>query len=266
MNWKLTQLGDNITVAYAADELHNYLSRMDRTARISRIAARSYDEKNAQALYIGCDAAFAHLLPKVEDPRRDDAVYINVSGGAGIITGTNPRSVLIAVYRYLRALGCAFLRPGKDGDIIPACSPQTTPVYIAEAASYRHRAVCIEGAVSYEHVADMIDFLPKIAMNGYFVQFKKPYEFFERWYQHGTNPTMPAEPMTEAKWTACTICCGGKFTSVDSCTMQSDILGPVSRLAYKAPDGHRLQKRHRIPLHRAWPRSMASVNSGAVFR
>ncbi|MBP3918975.1 MAG: DUF4838 domain-containing protein [Clostridia bacterium] len=199
MNWKLTQLGDDITVAYAADELHNYLSRMDRTARISRIAARSYDEKNAQALYIGCDAAFTHLLPKVEDPRRDDAVYINVSGGAGIITGTNPRSVLIAVYRYLRALGCAFLRPGKDGDIIPACSPQTTPVYIAEAASYRHRAVCIEGAVSYEHVADMIDFLPKIAMNGYFVQFKKPYEFFERWYQHGTNPTMPAEPMTEAE-------------------------------------------------------------------
>ena len=65
--------------------------------------------------------------------------------------------------------------------------PKTLPekdVFVNEKPSYRHRAVCIEGAVSYEHVADMIDFLPKIAMNGYFVQFKKPYVFFERWYDH----------------------------------------------------------------------------------
>jgi len=51
--------------------------------------------------------------------------------------------------------------------------------------------------VSYEHVADMIDFLPKIAMNGYFVQFKKPYVFFERWYRHACNPYMPAEALTD---------------------------------------------------------------------
>lgn len=197
MNWKLTQLGGDRTVAYAADELHKYLKRMDRDARISRISSDGYDENHKNALYIGCDGAFDALLPKVDDPRRDDAIYVNVSGGAGIITGTNPRSVLIAVYRYLRALGCAFLRPGRDGDIIPKCVPEATPVYIAEAASYRHRAVCIEGAVSYEHVADMIDFLPKISMNGYFVQFKKPYEFFTRWYSHASNPTMPAEPITE---------------------------------------------------------------------
>ncbi|MBQ7983084.1 MAG: DUF4838 domain-containing protein, partial [Clostridia bacterium] len=156
-----------------------------------------YDEANINALYIGCDPAFSALVPAVKDADRDDAIYVNVANGAGIITGTNPRSVLIAVYRYLKALGCAFLRPGKDGDIIPKCIPEATPVYLAEAASYRHRAVCIEGAVSYEHVADMIDFVPKIAMNGYFVQFKKPYEFFTRWYSHETNPYMPAEPLTE---------------------------------------------------------------------
>lgn len=199
MNWKLIQLGGDRTVTFASDELQKYLKRMDRGSRVSRITADSYDEKNENALYIGCDPAFSALLPQVEDARRDDAVYINVSGGAGILTGTNPRSVLIAVYRYLRALGCAFLRPGRDGDIVPNCVPEAVPVYITEAASYRHRAVCIEGAVSYEHAADMIDFLPKIAMNGYFVQFRKPYEFFERWYRHDTNPYMPAEPMTDAE-------------------------------------------------------------------
>ncbi|MGM9625442.1 MAG: DUF4838 domain-containing protein, partial [Eubacteriales bacterium] len=199
MNWKLTQLGNDKVIAFAADELHKYLKRMDRNARISRIVADRYDDKNEHALYIGCDDAFSALLPKVADPARDDAVYVNVANGAGIITGTNPRSVLIAVYRYLRALGCAFLRPGKDGDIIPKCIPEATPVYLSEAASYRHRAVCIEGSVSYEHVADMIDYLPKISMNGYFVQFQKPYEFFNRWYPHADNPYMPAEPMTTAE-------------------------------------------------------------------
>ena len=197
MNWKLTQLGTNPTIAFAADELNKYLKRMDRGARVTRIVTDCYDDANENALYIGIDPAFVALIPKVDDTARDDAIYINVANGAGIITGTNPRSVLIAVYRYLKALGCAFLRPGKDGDIIPKCLPESKPVYIAETASYRHRAVCIEGAVSYEHVADMIDFLPKIAMNGYFVQFKKPYEFFTRWYAHATNPYMPAEPITE---------------------------------------------------------------------
>ena len=199
MNWKLTQLGDHSAVAFAVRELYSYLRRMDRGARVSCMITDRYHEENRNALYIGTDPAFAALLPAVADPARDDAIYINVSGGAGIITGTNPRSVLIAVYRYLKELGCAFLRPGKDGDIVPKCAPEVVPVYVAEAASYRHRTVCIEGAVSYEHVADMIDFLPKIAMTGYFVQFKKPYVFFGRWYNHACNPYMPAEAMTEAE-------------------------------------------------------------------
>ena len=197
MNWKITQIGSNQTVAFAAEELQHYLRKMDRAARVTRILIDSYHDADEHALYIGCDSAFTSVLPAVEDPERDDAIYINVSDGAGIITGTNPRSVLIAVYRYLRELGCAFLRPGKDGDLVPKCIPETTPVYIVESASYRHRAVCIEGAVSAEHVTDMIDWLPKISMNGYFVQFAKPYTFFKRWYQHLCNPEMPEEPITE---------------------------------------------------------------------
>jgi len=197
MNWKLTQIGTNPTIAFAADELQYYLRKMNRASRVTRILTDGYHDVNEHSLYLGCDPAFAALLPKVEDPYYDDAIYINVSNGAGIITGTNPRSVLIAVYRYLRTLGCAFLRPGKDGDLVPRCIPEATPVYLSEAASYRHRAVCIEGSVAYEHVADMIDWLPKTGMNGYFIQFAKPYQFFQRWYNHADNLTMPAEPITD---------------------------------------------------------------------
>lgn len=197
MNWKITQIGSNPTIAFAAEELQHYLRKMDRAARVTRILIDAYRDADEHALYVGCDSSFASVLPVVEDAEKDDAIYVNVSNGAGIITGVNPRSVLIAVYRYLRELGCAFLRPGKDGDLVPRRIPETTPVYVVEKASYRHRAVCLDGAVSAEHVTDMIDWLPKISMNGYFVQFAKPYTFFERWYQHLSNPNMPAEPITK---------------------------------------------------------------------
>jgi len=197
MNWKLTQIGTDPIISFAVDELQYYLRKMNRASRVTRILTDGYHDVNEHSLYIGRDSAFVPLLPSVEDPYRDDAIYINVSNGAGIITGTNDRAVLIAVYRYLRELGCAFLRPGKDGDVIPRCIPESQPVYLVETPSYRHRAVCIEGAVSYEHVADMIDWLPKVGMNGYYIQFAKPYQFFRRWYSHPGNPNMEDEPITD---------------------------------------------------------------------
>lgn len=196
MNWKIIQIGCDATVAFAASELQRYLKKMDQNTRIARIKKDSYDSANTTSLYVGCDPAFASLLPEVKDTSRDDAIYVSVEKAAGIITGTNPRSVLIAVYRYLRALGCAFLRPGKDGDVIPAVAPETIPVTLKEAASRRHRAICIEGAVSYEHVADMIDWIPKMSMNGYFIQFRNPTQFFDRWYKHEQNPYIPEAPMS----------------------------------------------------------------------
>ena len=74
MNWKLTQLGNDSATAFAAEELHRYLQRMDSRARICRIRADRYSEQSIGALYIGTDPAFAALLPKVDDPKRDDAV------------------------------------------------------------------------------------------------------------------------------------------------------------------------------------------------
>ena len=44
---------------------------------------------------------------------------IDVKNGAGVITGANNRAVLIAVYRFLRELGCRWLRPGAENEVIP---------------------------------------------------------------------------------------------------------------------------------------------------
>lgn len=191
MIWKINRLGDDRTIEFAVKELAEYLEKMDASAEIQIVQDAPYNTENS--IYVGCDACFDELLPEVEDRKLDDAIFVKVENATGIITGTNPRSVLIAVYRYLKELGCSFIRPGKDNEVIPKCNPAEIPVSVVEAASYRHREVCIEGAVSYEHVSDMIDWIPKVAMNGYYMQFVKPYGFFRVWYEHDANPYMPVE-------------------------------------------------------------------------
>ena len=195
MIWKINTLGTDRTTRLAANELAHYLVKMDASIEVCMVDEPV--QSNSNCISVGCSAFFEQLLPSVNDKTLDDAIYINVKNAAGIITGTNPRSVLIAVYRYLKELGCAFIRPGKDNEIIPAYNPADRPVLVSEAASYRYREVCIEGAVSYEHVSDMIDWIPKMAMNSYYTQFVKPYGFFRVWYGHEANPYMPDESKTD---------------------------------------------------------------------
>lgn len=186
---KIAKSGQNETIAFAASELKRVLSKMDPDAEFMLLSYRKYDPEINNVIWVTDAAEFP--MPEVTNPALDDAVSINVHHGVGYITGCNKRSVLIAVYRFLRELGCAFIRPGKDGEVIPKRSLSDINVDVFEAASYRHRSVCIEGAIRQEHVLDMIDWLPKVGMNAYFNQFHNQYFFYERWYGHRNNPTLP---------------------------------------------------------------------------
>ncbi len=186
---QLKQEGFGRTVEFAISELTEYFKKMN-----SELIIEMTESENA--LRVGCSDELSRFLIPVEDMEADDSIYIDVKLGKGIITGSNQRSVLIAVYRYLKELGCRFIRPGKDNEIVPQCDIMKQTVYVKEKASYRHREVCIEGATSYEHVSDMIDWIPKISMNGYYMQFKKPYGFFRKWYGHEDNPYMEDENIT----------------------------------------------------------------------
>lgn len=182
---KIAKIGKSSPASLAADELMKYLSAIDRTNHFALLSYDSYHPEYADTLWVGMDDSF--VLPAVPNPQLDDAVSICVDGGKGYITGVNERSVLIAAYRYLRELGCAFLRPGKNGEILPEVDVTKKSVSVFEAASYRHRAVCIEGSVSYENVANLIEWLPKAGMNGFYNQFRLPYTFYDRWYSHMGN-------------------------------------------------------------------------------
>ncbi|MEY8542619.1 hypothetical protein [Dubosiella newyorkensis] len=46
---------------------------------------------------------------------------------------------------------------------------------------------------------DFIDWLPKIGMNSFFIQFENPYSFFKRWYEHEFNPYAKNEPFSTEK-------------------------------------------------------------------
>ncbi|HOD48841.1 MAG TPA: DUF4838 domain-containing protein [Candidatus Hydrogenedentes bacterium] len=179
-------------VDLAAEELTQYLERLTGSyAAVNNGAAES--------LALGLMADFPEIsAPGVADPDLDDAIHIDTTGATGIIAGINPRSVLLAVYRYLTELGCRWVRPGDDGAYAPKLD-ELRDVRVSETPSCRHRAVCIEGAVSYEHVRDMVDWLPKLGFNGYFIQFREGHTFFDRWYRHTGNPNRQGAPLSIPK-------------------------------------------------------------------
>lgn len=133
----------------------------------------------------------------VADPALDDAVSIKVSGGKGRIAASNARALLIGVYLFFRKLGASFLKPGKNGEMIPSRLLEEMTVSYSHAASYRHRGICIEGAVSIEHVLDMLEWMPKAGYNSYFVQFLTPFHFFQRYYGHEWHIYKQPERLTK---------------------------------------------------------------------
>ncbi len=164
------------TVLFACEELARHLEMMDG----------AWD--NREATFKVGPGLLPEVLDNVADKSLDDAICIRFSGKKGTITGSNPRSVLIAVYRFLHELGFWFVKPGPQGTVLRYNGK--TQVSVLETASYRHRGFCIEGAVSFENVLDFVDWLPKNGFNTYFTQFLVPYEFFKTWYAHDNNPLL----------------------------------------------------------------------------
>ena len=121
-----------------------------------------------------------------------------VRDGKARFTGSTPGNVLLGVYDYLRAIGFVFLYPGKGGTYVPDLrKPEDLEAEKKPfTASYAHRGICIEGADSLEETLDFIDWLPKNGFNAFFLQFQKPDIFFERWYLHTYNPSLPPEVLT----------------------------------------------------------------------
>ena len=173
MNYRLVSRPEGEVSDFAAAELFRCLSAMDPTL------AEGEGGITLTLSLIGGD-------PEL------DTVAIDVRDGIGTIGATNEGALLIAAYRFLYELGCRWTHPGLGGEHIPTrtLTPAALNVSVHETPSRRHRGICIEGACSEEDVKDMIEFLPRVGMNSYFIQFFRPTVFFARWYEHWHNDAL----------------------------------------------------------------------------
>ena len=99
-------------VDYAAEELKKYLRMMMPECGDIKVA---YNPLAADGFRLGLMQDFGLDVSDAEEPELDDILYIDCDEKGGIIAGDNPRSVLLAVYEYLRQNGCRWLFPGVDG-------------------------------------------------------------------------------------------------------------------------------------------------------
>jgi len=182
-------------MAFAAAELARVLQRMSGETPEVILEPRQTAPPGGLWLGLlhdfGLDGRF-----RGRDLALDDQVYAHVSDGDGMIAGSNPRSLLLAVYRFLTLAGCRWVRPGPEGEIVPRRELRTLHVLLDEMAAHRQRTLCLDGAASLRNVLDLVDWAPKLGFSGYFLPFRDGYPFFERWYAHAANPRLPAEPFS----------------------------------------------------------------------
>ena len=180
---------DDQTISFAADELKKYLWTMMPKSGNTPI---SLEPGATDGFRLGLLEDFG-LENEATDPMWDDVVHIDTTEEGGILAGSNPRSVLFAVYRFLRLNGCRFFYPGPEGEYIPM--KDITPQKYHKLADHRVRAYTIEGDPSMEQVAAWVDYMPKLELN--FFAPLDPYVYLRRYYEHkSVGGSRPAEMVT----------------------------------------------------------------------
>ena len=187
----INKLRADHVVDFAAEELKKYLRMM--MPRCGEIDIR-YDPAAKDGFRLGLLEDFK-LPCEAADPFIDDLVHIDTDCEGGILAGSNSRSVLYAVYRYLKLNGCRWLYPGVDGEHIPM--QQIAPQKYHHLASYRFRGHCNEGAEFQGCMLETIDFYAKQELNVYMIEFDNPYAYYDHYYSHIRNTAnRDPEPIT----------------------------------------------------------------------
>ncbi len=164
---KVRALLDNETVLFAKAELEKYLFLLDKKIPDTFVVELGFMDKTDDEI---------------------DSVEVNIGKNGGTLKGSNPRSVLYAVYQYLEALGIRWVRHGQDGEYIPqGVKVDEIAVSFTHTATSKYRGTCLEGATSLEMLLENIDWAAKMGLNAYFMQFTNPFAFLNRWYKHQRN-------------------------------------------------------------------------------
>jgi len=189
----INKITSNSVVDYAAEELKKYLRMMMPEAGDVIV---KYAPEAKDGFRLGLMQDFGLDVSDAEEPELDDILYFDCDEKGGVIAGDNPRSVLLAVYEYLRQNGCRWLYPGVDGEFIPM--QDIVPVKYRFKPSCRYRGQCNEGAESQQAMMETIEFTPKIGMNVYMLEFRIPTPYYKTYYTHASNDdNRVPEPITD---------------------------------------------------------------------
>ena len=189
--YTIKKITSSPVVDFAAEELKKYLRMM--MPRCGEIPI-TYDPEAKDGFRLGLMTDFGLSVEEADDPALDDILHVDTDENGGIIAGSNPRSVLLAVYRYLQENGCRWLFPGIDGEFIPIRN--VAPTQYHKMADCRFRGQCNEGAEAQYNMMETIDFSPKIGLNVYMLEFDIPMCYYSGWYNHRHNDTYRPEPVT----------------------------------------------------------------------
>lgn len=197
--FQINKVRANHVIDFAAEELKKYLRMMMPDCGDIPI---DYEPNAVTGFRLGLFEDFGLSMIEVGDPSLDDVVHIDTTGNEGILAGSNPRSVLFAVYRFLKENGCRWLYPGVDGEYIPVRNVQ--PVRYHHLPSHRFRGQCNEGAENQQCMLETIDFYAKLELNTYMLEFDVPFYYYDCYYSHIHNESNrlaePVSPQQVKQW------------------------------------------------------------------
>ena len=187
------------TIDFAAEELKKYLRMM--MPETGDILIR-YAPAATEGFRLGLLEDFS--LPFTgKDAYQDDEYYIDMDVQGGYIAGSNPRSVLFGIYRYLKKLGVRFMFPGAEGEYVPL--KDITPVRYHKLADHRYRGHALEGDPSLQHVLDYIDYMAKQELNNFggygVVNYQRRY-YLHRYNEKNRPPESLDYDTSDRQWRA----------------------------------------------------------------
>ena len=197
--YKIYKITSHATVDFAAEELKKYLRMMMPEAGEIVI---EYSPGAKDGFRLGLMSDLSLDTSEADDVALDDIIHIDANEKGGIIAGSNVRSVLLAVYKYLTLNGCRWLFPGVDGEYIPV--KDITPITYHKMADNRIRGWCNEGAEFQRCMLDAIDYAPKIGLNLFMLEFFNPLIYYSWYYNHphnqGNREPEPISATTSLQW------------------------------------------------------------------
>ncbi len=193
MKYQIHKITASHVVDFAAEELKKYLRMM--MPRCGEIDI-DYAPGATDGFRLGVMSDLGLDTSEAADLSLDDILHIDVDDdGNGVIAGSNARSVLLSVYRYLTLNGCRWLFPGVDGEFIPIKRIAATKFH--KMADCRYRGQCNEGGEQQQQMMEAIDFTPKIGMNIFMQEFDNPKAYYDNYYDHRFNASREPEPVSE---------------------------------------------------------------------